>query len=322
MNKKNIAYLVFSIVTVLSFSGLTTWAVVGNNEDSSKTIETELRFDAKMRREYLVGEELDTSNIKMVIDDETIITDDEYKVKYDFSTAGDKVVEFTYDSNDTSYVSYMKVETFMVRHLDVHQKIVKQKQDGSWDTSELVVWAELSKKTSEFPKPDAFPNIKDTVIILNESQYGLDITPQEQDGIYLATVKVGRLASSFLVSDSSLPQVNSVDRILKLRNASNTVDKLTLYVTDSSSNFAPPNGSSRIDVNGIYILEDALGNERRYRFNYSIDGWFSSFKSEQNGEGLKDYQGYDGDHDKYSVEVNGLLFYAEANEWHKAILNM
>lgn len=326
MNKKSkIIYSVFTLITVISFTSLTLWMVSDNAQENVGIQEANLVFNDKVRTEYLVNEEIDLTGIDVEINEELIPASD-CEVKYDFTSAGDKVVTLSYVYENLTYEANYDVDVFMVRHIDVRNKEITQKRDGSWDFSKLIVWAELTSFATEFRKPDSFKDIEDTVIILNENQFDVEIKESSRKGYYNATISVGLVNSSFaFITNTDDPMVDSIDRILSFTNASGTSEKLTLFATESTSNFAPytnASGNDSVDVNGIYVLEDAVGNKKQYRFSFFIRGWTSTFNSSSFNEGLVDYQGYGDDKDAYTVEVNGLKFYANAYEWHKAILNM
>lgn len=319
-----IIYGVFSGVTVLAFSLLTIYGLSGKSENTNKeNVETKLITTDSLRREYLVNESIDLTDVQLEINKDLYVNASDCKVTYDFSSAGDKVVSLSYEYEEKNYVSNFMVEVFSVRHLDIREKTLSKNKDDSWNTSALIVWAELNKPAVEFEKPIEFSDIDDTVIILNENQYQIDIKEEDREGYYTAKIRSGLAESSFaFITNTDDPKVNSIDRILTLTNASGTEDTLTLFVTESSTNFASPTGQGTIEVRGVYVLEDAYKNKTRYDFAYALNGWTSDFKSASFNQGLKDYQGYLEDGDAYRVEVNGLTFFATGSEWHKAILNM
>ena len=326
MNKKSkIIYSVFTCCTIITFSSLLAWTFVAE-KDTNAIYEADIILADGVRREYLVNEEISLEGIELKIDEETIVDASNCKVSYDFSTAGDKVVVLSYVHESFTYEASYDVDVFKVRHLDIRNKEISQKRDGTWDTSKLVVWAELSSPAFEFRKPHEFGDVEDTVIILDENQYEFIVEETDRTGYYNATVRVGIVESRFsFITNTDDPAVESIDRILTFHNASGTSETLTLFVTESSNNFVPytnASGNDSVDVKGIYVLEDAVGNKTQYRFSYFIRGWTSTFNSSSNNEGLVDYQGYGEDTDAYTVEVKGLKFYANGQEWRKAILNM
>lgn len=318
MNKRLMIYSAFFAVTLVTFTSL---LVVANTEDSvqeTNIISSEVLLGKNVRQEYLVNETIDLTNVSLKVNDRYVSATD-CEVEYDFSNAGDKVVTLSYSEENKIYQGYYQVKSFMVRHLDIRKKDITIKPDGTYDTSSFVVWAELNAPSIEFKKPEEYPYVKDTVIILDEKYYTLEIEEAARKGYYNGHVKVGYLDSAFsFITNTDDPKVDSTDRILEMINDSNTEDKLTLFVQTNSNNFVAPNGSNKIDVTGTYLLETTDGNKKEYKFNYSLDGWTSSFKSSSNNEGLVDKQ----DGDNFVVTVNNLTFHANGPAWRKAILNM
>lgn len=318
-------YIAFFAVTISLFSGLSIWGFSGNSTNDLVTKKSEILNPDILRREYLVGEEIDLTGVEVKINDKLTVEAKDCTISYDFSSAGDKVVSLTYDQSNIKYVSSYMVEVFSIRHLDIREKEVYL-DDDVWDFSNLVVWAELSGPTTEFNKPREYPDIDDTVIILNENQFEVVANDEQRSGYYTLTVNAGLASASFMhITNTEDPKVSSIERILILRNGSNTTDELTLFVTESSNNFAGHSGEGTVTASGIYVLKTASGETKQYNFSYQIDGWVSSFKSESFNQGLKDYQGYDGDINSYTVEIgegeDKLIFYAFNHEWVKAILN-
>lgn len=319
MNKQTYIYGSFGLATVICFASLLTWAASGTAGKTLIEKEGEITLSSEVRREYLVNETLDTMGLSFYVDDEEISLNN-CKIEYDFTSAGDKVVSVSYEEDKYIYRAYYDVEVFAVRHLDVRDKTISLKRDGNWDFSNLVVWAELSGAPTEFEKPDAFPDINDTVIILNENQYTAEITETNIPEYYNVIIRAGHAAYPFGFTTGNYPQVNSTDRIYQLTNASGTTETLTLFVTYSSSNFAPPTGVGQINVTGTYVFRDIYGTRTDYGFKYTLNGWDSIFDSASYNQGLSDYKGYEADWDAFRVEVKGLTFYAPGTSWHKAVL--
>ena len=320
MNKK-IFYSGFFILTLVTFTSLLTFANINTDTANEEIIETNVRLLNNVKEEYLVNDEIDLTNVELKIKDNYISALD-CKVSYDFSSSGDKVITLSYDYENKIYQGYYKVKVFSIRHLDIRNNEISQNSDGTWDYSKLVVWAELNAPCIEFNKPKEYPELKDTVIILNNDQYSFSVEETNRSGYYVGHVKRNLLDQSFsFITNKDDPKVDSIDRILDFTNASNTNDKLTLFVTKSSNNFTRPNGNGKIEVSGIYVLENN-NTKTNYQFAYTLDGWASSFESSKFNEGLVDKQGYQTNNDYYQVSVNGLTFYATDTAWHKAILNM
>lgn len=322
ISKKTLSYGIFFAVTLVTFSSLVVWANSNQSELEVQIQKTEVKISSNTRQEYLLNEEIDLTGVQLKVNDKYIDAS-QCKVDYDFSSSGDKAVSVSYVEENINYQGYYQVKALMIRHLDIRNKDIRQNSDGTWDTSSLVVWAELNAPAVEFKKPIEYPKADDTVIILEPHQYKFEVVSEEREGYYTGHVKVGYLNNSFsFITNTTDPKVDSIERILSFTNASDTLDKLTLFVTKSSNNFVAPNGQSKIDVEGIYVLVDPTGNKKQYRFSYSLDGWTSNFNSSSFNEGLVDQQGYNGNNDDYRVEVNGLTFYAVGVAWRKAILGM
>ena len=321
-----ITYSVIGGLTLVLASSLTIWAALGGNQNftEQKVEELPLVQEASARGEYLVGEEFNPSGVYVNVGEKRISAAD-CSLAYDFSSAGHKVVTLTYEEGDTSYLSYYPVEVFSIRHLDIVDKTVIMRADGTFDPSRLIVWAELNAAPTEFEKPALYPKREDTVIILDPKQYSFEAQETTEKNFYSIVVKAGAVSSSFAFdADDTRPHVDSIDRILHLENGSGSEDKLTLYAQTSTNGFAGwgGNGETTNEVTGTYVLSRADGSSRNYGFKFSIKGWVSSFLSSSLGEGLVDQQGCQEDGDAYQVQVEGLVFFARGPAWHKAVLNM
>ena len=314
---RNVIYGVVGFVSLVFAICLMVWASIGSGDTVFITA-TATTTDST-RLEYLVGETVDVSTVTMTLPNGDELGSDEYTVTADFSSAGTKVVKLSYQDGNTLYEAGYGVEVFSVRHLDIRDKTIEKDRQGNWDFSDLVIWAELSGPSHEFEKPTQFSGIDDTAIILDERLFSVTITDSEYKDFYNATIVCGNLTTGFSFTPNPDALVQDVNRILSFVNESGTGEKLTLYVTNSSSNFAPPNGSTNIEVEGVYVLENAMGVEiGRYTFKYAINGWASTFKSAEKGQGLVDsMEDPSGD---MLVTVNGITFRTGA--WRKPILNM
>ncbi len=318
---KTIIYSVFAGVTVVTFSSLIVYASLGNSSKEIPTLEAKVSLSSFTRIEYLLGESLDQSGIELLLPEGEVISGEELKYDYTFDSAGTKAVRVYYEDSSAIYESYFPVEVYAIRHIDVRNREIQVLQDGSLDLSHLVIWAELSAAPKTMNKPEEYPDIQDTVIILNPEQ--MSATAEEMyPGYYRADISIASFTTSIPFSTLSNPLVSSYERILSLKNASGGPETLTLFVQNSSNNFASPTGSGTIDVTGIYVYKNASGQEKNYSFKYSLRGWESVFQSSTFNEGLVDKQGYGDDSNAYQVEVDGKVFYATASEWHRPILNM
>ena len=109
------------------------------------------------------------------------------------------------------------------------------------------------------------------------------------------------------------------DRILTLSNQSGTADKLRLLVTSSEIVVGPNGSEGKKYTRGFYEYTAANGAVSYHQFEYSMEGWTSSFSSASvNGGVIEDKQAGD----DFTATVNGVTFRAEKLAWHKAILNM
>ncbi len=275
---KNLVYVAVGLCSFVLALCLMIWAGTGSSTDVV-TITAEVKCADTTRYEYIVGQKVDTSTITMILPDGTELTDEMYTTTIDTATAGRKAVQLTYQVENTVYEAYYGVEIFAVRHLDLRNKTVEKDRYGEWDFSELEIWAELSGPSHEFLKPAAFSEIDDTAIILDETLFTPTVVATEHENFYQATITCGNKSISFSFSSDPNALVQDADRILFFTNETGGTEKLTLYVQNSSSNFAPPNGSANIDVSGTYVYQDAQGNKTQYTFTFNINGWTSTFKS-------------------------------------------
>lgn len=315
---RNLIYGAVAVFTCVLTLALMLWAGAGSG--GTVLVHATVEMTENTRLEYLVGQTVDVSTVTMKLPDGSKKTAEEYTVTADFSTAGMKVVKLSLQNGNTVYEATYGVEVFTVRHLDVRDKTIEKDRYGNWDFSDLIIWAELSSPSHEFIKPSQFSSIDDTAVVLDERLFTAIITESEYEDFYNATIVCGNLTTSFSFTPNPDALVQDVNRILTFANETGTGEQLTLYVTDSSSNFTPPNGSTNIEVSGIYVFKSAMGVETRYNFKYSLHGWDSEFKSasEPNNQGAVT-DGMDATEDMV-VTINGVTFRAGA--WRKAILNM
>ena len=322
-----IIYSVSAGVTVILCASLLSWAGL-NSSDEVTYLSGELEVSPAARTEYLIGEEFDPTGIDFIVDGKTL-NPDEYTITNDFSNAGSKMVTYTFTEGNKIYNAYYPVEVYMVRHIDVRNDEIYQNSSGEWDTSGMLIWAELSGAATEFTKPVEYPNIDDTVIVLPDYYYSISVTPGKHETFYQGKISLlaGPLSYSFNFTSDPNALVDNEDRILDFINADGGKETLTLYVTKSSNNFNA-NITEPIEVEGIYVFNDGNGNETRFNFAYAYNPAYyqSTFKSSQFNQGLVDMQGYTNsegvyDGDAYQVKVNGCTFYALGSAWHLPILN-
>ncbi len=324
MKKSTILYIVLGGASLALSGALIPWAISGEQKATTEIAlhEASVVPNPNVRGEYLVGEEFESEGLFLDIGGREVAFSD-CELSYDFSSGGEKVVTASFEEENDHYEGYYRVTVYAIRHLDIRDKTLTLKSDGTFDASRLIVWAELATPAHEFPRPAEFPNPEDTVAVLSPSQYVFEVKETSEYGFYEASVTAGGAKSSWnhAVPSPDRPEVSSAERILHLENGSGTSDKLTLYCQNSTANFSPWQGEGSNEVTGTYVLE-SNGNKKQFKFRYRIDGWTSSFLSSEYGEGLVDKQGYEGDGDAMSVEVDGLVFYSRGAAWHVAVLAM
>lgn len=314
---KKVIYFFVGLLTLVLALVLMLWASKGSGE--TVTLQATAQCTDATRYEYLVGQTVDTSTVTMQLPNGEVLTNEQYETKADFSSAGLKVVKLSYTEGNTIYEASYGVEVFAVRHLDIRDNTIEKDRHGEWDFSDLIIWAELSGPSREFYKPEQFSGIDDTAIVLDETLFTATVAETEHKDFYVATITCANRTVTYSFTPNPDALVQDMDRILSFVNESDTGEKLTLYVQNNSNNFVAPNGSTTIDVSGTYILESATGEKiAEYKFNYTINGWASEFKSVTNGEGLTDSM----DNEDMLVTVNGITFRAGKLAWHKAVLNM
>ena len=312
-----IAYSVIGVSLLASFVPLAVWA--GSDASSLEEVVTkkaELKLTDSVRNEYIVEEEFDPSGISFVYDGKEISVDG-LKVNYNFASAGSTAVEFIKEEGNTQYRAILPVEVFRVRHFDLRNHSVVINEDGSVDTSNLIVWAELDRPAYSFPKPAEFPGDRQTVAILNEKQYKVDVSKTATPGIVDVRISCGATSTSFKHYEDS---DYDPERMIFFTNQSSNADKLVLFVESNSNNFVFPQWETRVEASGKYEYQDSEGNKSRHEFRYLKEAysWDSQFISHSVDASVNDY--YDSATEGYKVEINGTTFFVGPEEWHKAIL--
>ena len=319
-NVRILIYAAFGVCTFVCFLALMLWAGA-TGQDGVIVLQAKAVTSPTTRSEYIVGETIDITGVTMQLPDGTVLTEENLQATADLEKAGMQAVTLTYVGSDATYQATYPVQVFSVRHMDVRQKEVRKNLDGSWNLSDLIIWAELSGAPTEFEKPEQFSALKDTAIVLKEQFYTFTAVEGNTEGFYYGTVTCGNCSATFGFNPDPDAPVQNEERILTFTNTNGGNEKLTLYVTENSIDFATPNGSQTVDVRGVYIYENANGEKTRYQFIFALAGWTSTFQSETAGEGLYDRQdAQDASGNTLAVTVNGITF--TANKWQKAVLNM
>ncbi len=316
-----IIYSVLAGVTLVAFVPSIIWASLENSDVNKIVVkDAKITLGEHSRLEYIQNEELDTTDLTFTYNDKKADMED-LKIEYDFSKSGTRVATFTLEKGHNHYVAKLPLKVYHVRHV-VTNDISISRSGEDWDFSKLNVVAELNEPSKSFPRPDNFPHDYQTAVILNEHQYKHNVEETAVEGVYKVNIYAGNASTSFNYYDQYT--FNS-ERILPLVNFSGTQDKLTLFVEYSSNSFTPPTGSENITVTGKYLFESAKGIKNLYEFKYELNGWTSTFKSNEVDSRVVDaYNPHDSTlyPDGFTCVINGITFAAEANAWHMPILNM
>ncbi len=313
-----IAYIAIGAVGVAAFAPLTVWASMGaKNYTEAEVIEAKLVLDENVRLEYLETEKLDTTGITFMYEDKTASME-ELKITYNFDITGTRVVEFAKESGNRIYKALMPVHVYHVRHLDVRDCSIARKEDGTWDTSKLTVWAELNEPTNAFVRPEGLGD-REKIIEMTEGQYSINVVQTAVEGVYQGNVIAGNATASFAYYDES---TFNADRVLSFHNDSNNGEKLTLFCETSSNNFNDITYDEEVNVTGKYLYENILGKKRLFDFSYvkPAFSWDSHFRS--NTLNSEIYDTYDNATEGVKVTIGETTFFASKSEWHYPILGM
>ena len=313
-----IAYIAIGAAFITSLIPSLIWAGSDStNLNEVKVEEAKLILDESARLEYIEGEKFDPTGVSISYKNKVIEAKDLNAIKYDFTTAGTNVVELINEIGNVHYRALLPVKVYHVRHLDIQNSSVSLNEDGTWDTTNLRVLAELNEPFKSFPRPDQFSQDWQKVALLNPNQYTLNMKETSFKGKYEGTIYAGKTSGTFTYYDEL--QFNQ-DRVLTLINISNTRDKLTLFVETNTNNFVWPDGMSRVEAEGTYVFTSENGEITNYRFKYYIDGWTSNFVS--NSVDYRVFDKFGGALDAAGMEVtiNGVTFYATAEMWHVPVL--
>lgn len=271
----------FAITAVLVVS-LSVWAAGGTALTSAVNyIEGEVALEESVRNEYLVGEQISTDGITLQAGGKTYSSED-IEISVDNTSAGDKMVEVFHRDGSDYYRGYFPVTYFMIRHLDMRQSptdIVFDDDGNFIGVDGMILWAELSGQPTSFAQPDE-PNLE-TVIILSEENYTLELEPQDENGGYTAKINCGSIITSiyFVEFNDEFVILESPNRIASFTNENGTGESLTLFITSRGGD---DSAHGRINVaEGFFIYRDENGVQK-YQFDYYMSNvnWDSIFHSD------------------------------------------
>ena len=318
-NKMRLPHVVYSavaIITVALIVSLSIWAATGSAVEQLNVVEGEVLLEEGVRNEYLVGQDVDSAGVGLKVGND-VYTTDELEFTVDNTSAGSKMVEVSHRDGNDYYRGYYLVTYFAVRHLDMRKAptSVMFDADGNVTVQGMVLWAELSGKPTSFPQPDE-PNL-DTVIILDEGNYTIEVDAPDEYGGYSATISCGKLSVTiyFIEINGEMVILESANRIAVFTNENGTGESLTLYITSRG-------GSAEHIFNiaeGFFIYKDASGIHK-YSFDYytmdETGGWESVFNSDISASIYRR-----GDDDALIVQMGDLVFSTSTYNWRLAILN-
>ncbi len=314
-----ILYCAIFAATAVLIVSLSVWAAGGSTTGAAVNyIEGEVALGEGVRNEYLVGEEIPSTGITLTAGEKTY-TSEEIEINVDNASAGDKMVEVFHREGSDYYRGYFPVTYFMIRHLDMHQtptNIVTDEEGNVVGLEGMILWAELSGKPTSFvqPEEEGF----DTVIILGEENYTVELEPQDENGGYTAKINCGMLTTSiyFVEFGDEFVILESPNRILSFTNENGTGEALTLFIT---SRGIDDGANGRINVaEGFFIYRDANGGIQRYQFGYYMSNvnWDSVFSSDIPAPITRRSSD-----DAMIVQLGDLTFSAPRTGWCLAILD-
>lgn len=322
IHKIKIPYVIYStvaLVTVILILTLTLWASGGTAAEQLNYIDAEviLSEETSVRREYIVGQSIDGTGVSLQVGDE-IYTADQLEFSVDNESAGTKMVEVYRTDGNNYYRGYYDVTYFYVRHLDLRSAptSIQYDEDGNLVLEGMELWAELSGQPTAFLQPDD-PDM-DTVIILDEETYSIQLQNVDENGGYSVQISCGGLSVSFyfIEANGEMIILDSTDRIMYFTNESGTEASLTLYITS----WGETDGDKLNIAEGFFIYEDEEGVQY-LEFDYYLENntWDSYFNS--NTSGVNIYRSSIYTDDGLIVEYNGIIFNGTSADWRRAILN-
>lgn len=313
-----ITYIVLGASALIAFVPSIVWAASDTNNFTNTSVEdAQLILSDNVQLEYVENETFNPTGISIAYNNKVVEASELTTINYDFSISGTRVVELINEIGKKQYRALLPVTVYHIRHLDVRNSSVSKKSDGTWDSSKLIVWAELNDPAKTLEKPAEFSSPEQTVVILNENQYTLSMVETTYAGKYEGTVYAGKTMATFTYYDEL--EFNQ-DRVLTLINTSGTADRLTLFVETNTNDFVWPDGTNNVECTGTYVFSNAYGSKTNYGFSFILEGWTSNFRSNSVDWRVNDSYGATQDSEGYTCVINGITFYAVANAWHLAIL--
>lgn len=310
---KILVYGVATIATLVTFPILLSWALDGDTmaEMVIKQVSALAKEDARV--EYIVGETPTADGFALVIDGKV---QNDCKIELDTASAGVKPARVYYESGNTTYEGFYPVTVFGVRHIDIRQQptALIEKEDGTIELENLVVWAELSGAPKQLKVQDEHPEW-DTTIVLSKDNYTVWQSDDKVPGGYAVNLSCGSIMKSFaFVTIGGVNYVfDNLSRIVTFANVNQGEESLTLFVTQPETN----NSDGETGARGKYLYTDESGTEHIYDFAYYINGWESHFVSNATfSNGVEERL----IGDDLQVTINGINFTASHSAWTSAIL--
>ena len=301
-----ISYIAIGAFTAVAATTGLIWAAQDVSISENEEYKASLKLTEEVKKEYVEGQKLDTKGITFVYEGQETNVEN-VQIDYDFSVSGTRVVKFSLTEGKKTYVAKLPVTVYHISHLDVRNNNVFKTDDGEWDYSRLLVYAEVAGKPSTFEIPNPmYPS----VIALNSGDFTVNINETELMGKYNADILAGK--NKYTISCYDDTRFSS-KRVLSLYNTAQSGEKLTLYVDYNTNNFEFPDSGSDIYIGGTYVYLDNEDNRYSYPFTYHLKpGWNNEFSSP-----IATSISSDG---SLSARINDKIFTAPQQDWHNAVL--
>ena len=331
--KKHTAVLLYSLlglITAVAAIILIIWAVSGDKERLIDNYPASLVADAEssdtetvagsLQTEYLVGQKFKSDGLTLNIGTDEkpkLISIDQCSINYDFSSAGEKTVEVTYNTDEyTVYRAEIRVNVIFVRSMEVevYPSKIDVSNEGAVTTDEkFTMYATLAEK----PRTDAFGSVTKTSygyrIKLDESMYTVSCSADSQlDNFYNVSFYCGTVSSSFSFYNAAgrsfiVSSSNDVVPFTEQNTAAGNAE-LTLIVTQRDESYQIGcTGKTK----GFYVYANG-SEEKLYEFNYELKDKSENLLSKEISESV---QG-----GLYIAEVDGRTFSADAAVWQNAVV--